>query len=430
MQTNEQRTDDKQPARAAAAKDPAPGGGIPAGLLALQGTAGNAAVVQMLRASGHRLTPPEEHQHGAGCGHQEQPAVQRSAVHDVLRTGGSPLDDSTRTDMEGRLGADFSDVRIHNDAAAKASAAEVGARAYTSGSHVVIGDGGGDRHTLAHELTHVIQQRQGPVAGTDNGSGLKVSDPSDRFEREAESNAARALAGPAPVVQRATTPDFSDVEDVLHSDSDSDGGYESAQNLDAARLQKPGRQTTPVPQPAAGFGRSQFGLHPSRLPTLRHDAQGRPAPRIEYRADSEPLYRWDRRLPDEIFPQGFRSWNVKVPNSLRSYQKTLKESRRSALVSVTRSGDGYAPEWAIENGRAIRYTIRAPGGMDLVESLGTVAFHQQQEVAFWKGIRPEFIQCVDIYQVAPDGTRTLVEHSDNPGFGNPQQDGDAMDTSW
>ncbi|WP_435845801.1 eCIS core domain-containing protein [Streptomyces exfoliatus] len=106
------------------------------------------------------------------------------------------MDETTRADMEARLGADFSDVRIHSDTAAKASAAEIGARAYTSGSHVVIGEGGGDRHTLAHELTHVIQQRQGPVAGTDNEAGLKVSDPSDRFEREAEANATRALSGP------------------------------------------------------------------------------------------------------------------------------------------------------------------------------------------------------------------------------------------
>ncbi|MFD0392119.1 DUF4157 domain-containing protein [Streptomyces nogalater] len=99
--------------------------------------------------------------------------------------------------MEARLGADFSDVRIHSDAAARTSAAEVGARAYTSGSHVVIGEGGADRHTLAHELVHVIQQRQGPVAGTDNGAGLRVSDPADRFEREAEATARHALAGHA-----------------------------------------------------------------------------------------------------------------------------------------------------------------------------------------------------------------------------------------
>ncbi|MFJ2766956.1 DUF4157 domain-containing protein [Streptomyces sp. NPDC087300] len=174
-------------------------------LLALQAEAGNAAVVQMLRAAGH-AQEQEEHRHGAGCGHQQaEPAVQRSAVHDVLRGSGRPLDEGTRTDMEARLGADFSDVRIHDDSAAKSSAAEVGARAYTSGSHVVIGDGGGDRHTLAHELTHVIQQRSGPVAGTDNGSGLRVSDPSDRFEREAESNAHRVLSGPAPEVAEADT---------------------------------------------------------------------------------------------------------------------------------------------------------------------------------------------------------------------------------
>ncbi|MER7027454.1 DUF4157 domain-containing protein [Streptomyces ramulosus] len=148
----------------------------------------------MLRADGHGRAR-DAHRHGPGCGH---PAVQRSAVHDVLRTPGTPLDEETRSDMEARLGADFSDVRLHTDPAARSSAAEVGARAFTSGNHIVIGDGGGDRHTLAHELTHVIQQRRGPVAGTDNGHGLSVSDPGDRFERAAEENAHRVLSGPAP----------------------------------------------------------------------------------------------------------------------------------------------------------------------------------------------------------------------------------------
>ncbi|MER7725652.1 DUF4157 domain-containing protein [Streptomyces sp. NPDC096323] len=183
----------------AQARKPAPGAPL-AGRLALQGTIGNAAVVQMLRAAGHP-SAQDRHRHGAGCGHEQaedRPSVQRSAVRDVLRSAGRPLDSTVRSDMESRLGADFSDVRIHNDAAARASAAEVGARAYTSGHHVVIGDGGADRHTLAHELTHVIQQRQGPVAGTDNGSGLSVSDPSDRFEREAEANATRVMRAPAP----------------------------------------------------------------------------------------------------------------------------------------------------------------------------------------------------------------------------------------
>jgi hypothetical protein len=180
-------------------------------LLALQGTVGNAAVVQMLRRAGHGLDE-EEHRHGDGCGHEgfkdpavqraAAPAVQRSSVHDVVRSPGRPLDQATRTDMESRLGADFSDVRIHTGSAANASAAEVGARAYTSGNHVVLAADGRDAHTLAHELTHVIQQRRGPVSGTDNGAGLKVSDPSDRFEREAEANARAVMSRPAP---RATS---------------------------------------------------------------------------------------------------------------------------------------------------------------------------------------------------------------------------------
>lgn len=184
----------------------------PGAAAALQRAVGNTAFMAALQR--------DEHAHGPGCGHADTsaqrsavpeegrsagpgsagsaPDVQRSAVPDVLRSSGTPMGSAVRADMEARLGADFSDVRVHTDGAAKASAAEIGARAYTSGNHVVIGEGGADRHTLAHELTHVIQQRRGPVAGTDNGSGLKVSDPSDRFEREAEANATRVLSGPAP----------------------------------------------------------------------------------------------------------------------------------------------------------------------------------------------------------------------------------------
>jgi hypothetical protein len=36
------------------------------------------------------------------------------------------------------------------------------------------------------------------VAGTDNGSGLSISDPSDRFERAAEANATRIMRSPLP----------------------------------------------------------------------------------------------------------------------------------------------------------------------------------------------------------------------------------------
>jgi Domain of unknown function (DUF4157) len=131
---------------------------------------------------------------------------ERSPVHDVINSGGRPLDTDVRTDMEARLGHDFGDVRVHDDSGAHDSAVSVNANAYTVGSNIVFqrdrfDPGSTDgKTTLAHELTHVVQQRSGPVDGTSAGGGIKVSDPGDRFEREAAANAERVMAGPAPAV--------------------------------------------------------------------------------------------------------------------------------------------------------------------------------------------------------------------------------------
>jgi hypothetical protein len=54
------------------------------------------------------------------------------------------------------------------------------------------------RHMLAHELTHVVQQRSGPVSGTPARGGINVSDPSDGFEQAAEHNAAQAMSSQPP----------------------------------------------------------------------------------------------------------------------------------------------------------------------------------------------------------------------------------------
>jgi hypothetical protein len=133
---------------------------------ALQRTAGNAAVVQAQAAG--------------------------SAVRAALAQPGRALDPSFRSEAEAHLGADLSDVRLHDDAHAAASAEAVQANAYTSGNHVVFGTSQLDtqsasgRNRLVHELAHTVQQRQGAVEGTVTEGGLSISDPSDRFEREAE----------------------------------------------------------------------------------------------------------------------------------------------------------------------------------------------------------------------------------------------------
>jgi hypothetical protein len=166
------RSHDQGPAAAGAPRSVM----TPGSLLHLQRTVGNAGVVQLLA--------DEEAAGGGGSA---------SLVHDVVgKGGGSPLDEGTRTTMESAFGTSFGDVRVHTGGTATKSAEEVGANAYTVGNEVVLRNGldtatpTGQR-TLAHELAHVEQQRAGPVDGTDAPGGIRLSDPSDRFERAAES---------------------------------------------------------------------------------------------------------------------------------------------------------------------------------------------------------------------------------------------------
>lgn len=101
---------------------------------------------------------------GAGAQAATQDSVPAS-VDAVLAGSGAPLDPGLRQDMEGRFGSDFSGVRVHADGAAQRSAQEIDARAYTAGNHVVFGAGQfapasrEGRRLIAHELTHVVQQR-------------------------------------------------------------------------------------------------------------------------------------------------------------------------------------------------------------------------------------------------------------------------------
>jgi hypothetical protein len=169
-------------------------GGRPAALdtgavLHLQASAGNASVSRLI-------------------GDEDEGPSRR--VKDVLSSrGGRPLDPDTNRLMTQRLGEDFSDVRVHTDSAASESARAVNAHAYTVGSDVVFQsdryapDTDTGRRMLAHELTHVVQQRSGPVAGSPIGGGVRVSHPSDSYERAAEHSADRVMAGgpaapPAP----------------------------------------------------------------------------------------------------------------------------------------------------------------------------------------------------------------------------------------
>jgi uncharacterized protein DUF4157 len=129
---------------------------------------------------------------------------EESPVKGVVGSGGgTPLDDETRGLMESRMGADFGDVRVHTDGAASDSAKSVNAQAYTVGTDVVFQSGkyapetDEGRKMLAHELTHVVQQRSGPVAGTPAGGGISLSHPSDPYEQAAERTSQQVMSSDA-----------------------------------------------------------------------------------------------------------------------------------------------------------------------------------------------------------------------------------------
>jgi hypothetical protein len=190
-----------------------------------------------------------------------------ASVLRVLDTPGTPLDASTRTSMEARLGHDFGHVRVHTDDEAARSAESIKAHAYTFGSHVVMGADRFQPHTpvgrllLAHELTHVAQQ-----TGT-SGPATSVSDPGDPSEREAE-DSARAAADlrPAPApVESAQPPAVSRVEsDTPAVAAEPDALYEFLADMRA----------TVIPPAARGKPDSTLSLSASHAERLLELSQG------------------------------------------------------------------------------------------------------------------------------------------------------------
>jgi hypothetical protein len=184
----------------------------PSAVMHLQKTAGNATVSAALE--------------------EQEPSL----VRDVVGSGGgSPLDRDTRGFMESRLGADFSDVRVHTDGKATESARSVQAYAYTVGNDVVFQsdkfspESESGQRMLAHELTHVVQQRSGPVDGTPAPGGIQISHPSDTFEQAAESSADQVMSSAAPTVESHTAAAPAAVQRAASEATEEDEGEASVQ---------------------------------------------------------------------------------------------------------------------------------------------------------------------------------------------------------
>lgn len=173
-----------EPAHAPAVRPPAPAAAAHVAK-ALAGSVGNRAfgqVVARMREGEGILD--------SGVVHPEVEAA-ITAAHGQ----GRALDRQLSANLEQGIGESLGDVRVHTGDHAAAMARAVSARAFTVGSDIFFGQGeyrpgtpDGDR-LVAHEVTHVLQQRGAPNAGP-----LTVSQPGDAMEVEAEA-LARDFAG-------------------------------------------------------------------------------------------------------------------------------------------------------------------------------------------------------------------------------------------
>ena len=111
---------------------------------------------------------------------------------------GASLDKETQSFMSGRFGADFSKVKIHADDESAAMNNEINAKAFTVGNDIYFnkeqykpGTQEG-KQLLAHELTHVVQQKSSPAHGSiqrdKNENSQYESDAKLNFKNDWENN--------------------------------------------------------------------------------------------------------------------------------------------------------------------------------------------------------------------------------------------------
>ena len=103
---------------------------------------------------------------------------------------GATLPSTLRAMVRRASGVATDDVRVHYNSP---EPAQLNALAYTQGSEIHLGPG--QEHALGHEVTHVVQQKQGRVRRTTTVHGLAINDDA-ALEQEADGAQLGRPAGP------------------------------------------------------------------------------------------------------------------------------------------------------------------------------------------------------------------------------------------
>ena len=166
-------------------------------LVDMQKAVGNTAVARMIAM---RQAEEEEmqakHDDGAPVVGLEGGEVgeEISSSISAERGSGSGLSSPVREKMEGAFGTSFADVRVHADSTADALNRQVTAKAFTTGNDIFLRNdsSAGDEKLMAHELTHVVQQRS--MSGGRGGS-MQVGAAGSEHEQEADAVAHEVTSG-------------------------------------------------------------------------------------------------------------------------------------------------------------------------------------------------------------------------------------------
>ena len=200
----------------------------------------------------------------------------QQAVPGPPGTAGTPLDRADQEYFGTVFGHDFSTVKIHTDDRAAASAARVGANAYTIGQDIVFAAGRyapatrTGRLLLAHELSHVIQQRRGRIMPGHAGNA-EVEAEADQASQAAATGQPVAVTEAAPIGMTRQPAGLSKAREDIQNlqDEELESEYESLR----AWLLDPANQADPRIEEQKAYLAQLEGVIAARNP--QHAARAR-----------------------------------------------------------------------------------------------------------------------------------------------------------
>ncbi len=250
------------------------------------------------------------------------------AVQKLLqRAHGDPMPEGERKELEAAFGQDLGDIRIHRDQEAADLSSAVDASAFTTGRDIYFAPGAYNSPTLAHEVSHVIQQSQA-------ASSLPAEDAS--LEQQAGSASSAAMSGRMAEISPGAS--------------------------------APGLQR----QPAPGAETPSVGIFPTD--TLTVDG---------FEIDKSALNGAQKQKLDEFAKLHASDPSEELQERLRAIDRAVREAQRAERVKGTSIADvtGWVlrraaeriglPQWAQDRAESLGRDLPAMGARAVIDQIAT-----------------------------------------------------------